>query len=116
MSRPLCGECPACIEATARCIGRTPAAQRQARPAPTKAELERHAKRFGPEGVLETAEELGVDVAVERPRRKRGARRPTLNARVAELLTQGHGVDVIAEIENLSPSRARRIIKEVEDA
>lgn len=114
MSRPLCGECPACLEATARCIGRAPEPVRQAHPAPTAEELERHAQRFGPEGVAETADELGVDVAVERPRRKRGPRRPTLKARVAELMAQGHGVDVIAELENLSPSRARRIMEEVD--
>lgn len=81
---------------------------------PTAAELERHARRFGPEGVEELASELGVKVKLERPKvtRKR-AKGPTLKERVAAHVAEGRGVELIAELENLSPSRARRIIEEV---
>lgn len=81
----------------------------------TTAELERHARRFGPEGVEELAAELGVKVRLERPKapaRKR-AKGPTLKERVAAHVAAGHGVELIAELENLSPSRARRLVQEV---
>ena len=80
---------------------------------PPAAGLEKHAKRFGPEQVAETASEFGLAVAVERPRAKpRRGRGPSLKDRVAGYLQAGHGVDVIAEIENLSPSRARKLVNE----
>ena len=79
--------------------------------APTAAALEKHAARFGPEQVPETASEYGISIAITRakakPRRARGA---SLAQRVAGYLKQGHGVDVIAELENLSPSRARTVV------
>lgn len=113
MTRPLCGNCPACLEATRQLLGAPARPCLQERRAPTAAELERHAKRFGPAGVAETAAELGVDVQVERAARKRGVRGPTLKARVAEHVAAGRGIELIAELENLSPSRARRIVQEV---
>lgn len=103
--------CAECQERARKALDAPPA--RRPRPAPTASQLERHAKRFGPEGVAETAQELGVDVSVERPATRRSTRRPGLKARVSALVAQGHGVDVVAEVENLSPARARRIVEEV---
>jgi hypothetical protein len=80
----------------------------------TKAELERHARKFGPALVQETADELGVKVNVdETPTRRRRTKGPTLKERVAAHVAEGRGVELIAELENLSPSRARRIVQEV---
>lgn len=82
-------------------------------PRPTSAQLERHATRFGPEQVAETAAELGLSVTVERPRAPRKVRGPGLRERVAKLVAAGHGVEAIAEIEDLSPARARRLVEEI---
>jgi hypothetical protein len=80
---------------------------------PTAAALERHARRFGPDQVPETAAEYGVSVAITRakaaPRKARGA---SLPQRVAGYLRAGHDVDVIAELENLTPARAKRLVTE----
>jgi hypothetical protein len=114
--RPLCGECPSCLERTHGLLkdDHRPCS----RPAPTAAQLERHARRFGPEGVKETAAEHGVEVEVGSTKRAtRAARRgrgPTLRQRVEAHLAAGRGVELIAEIENLSPSRVRRLVKETE--
>lgn len=112
MTRPPCGSCPACLEATRQLLEAPPRECLQARRAPTAAELERHARRFGPEGVEQTATELGVKVAVARPTRRRTARGPTLKERVAGHLAAGRSVELIAELESLSPTRARRIARE----
>lgn len=73
-----CGSCAACLEATRReldeaapCRVLAPLGER-----PTTEALEKHARRFGPEGVVETALEFGLDVdvsaaPVRRPRRRR---------------------------------------------
>jgi hypothetical protein len=80
-------------------------------PRPTAAGLEKHAQRFGPEQVAEVAAEYGVSVAITRakagPKRARGT---SLKQRVAAYLAQGHGVDVIAELEDLTPGRARTLV------
>lgn len=110
--RPLCGGCPECLAIIEGILNAPDEPARVPTRRPTAAELERHAKRFGPEGVAEMADELGVDVTVERPRRKR-SRGPSLKQRVAGHVANGHGVDVIAELEDLSPARARRLIEEV---
>lgn len=112
-NRPLCGGCPECLAIIEGILNAPAEPVRGATKRPTAAQLERHAKRFGPEGIEATAKELGVEVKVERPARKRGARGLTLKERVAQHVANGHGVDVVAELENLSPSRARRIIEEV---
>jgi hypothetical protein len=84
---------------------------------PTVAALEKHAARFGAEGVAEVAAEHGLVVnlkgaaAVER-RVKRGRRRGSLPKQVAELIGRGASVDSIAETLDLSPSRARRLVNE----
>ena len=82
-------------------------------PAPTAAELEKHARRFGPGGVAETAAELGVDVKVELPKLKPRRRGPTRKERVAGHIKAGHSVDVIAELEGITTSYARRLIEEL---
>jgi hypothetical protein len=113
MSRPLCGECEACLERTRALLESAPLACLRPSAVPTAAQLERHARRFGPEGIEELAAELGVRVKVERPRVTRTrAKGPTLKERVRGYLEAGHSVDVIAELENLSPSRARRLVEE----
>lgn len=113
VARPICGNCPDCLECT-RALTRVPP-RRAILPGerPTAAGLERHARKFGPEQVAETAAEYGLSVAIERPkaRPKRGGG-PTLRERVAGYLKAGHGADVIAELENLSPARAKRLITE----
>ena len=109
--------CQACIEnlrRNAKLLSSAPSGRRAQGPWPTAAELERHARRFGPEGVEELANELGVRIKVERPKVTRTrAKGPTLKQRVAEHLAEGRGVELIAELENLSPSRARRLVEEV---
>jgi hypothetical protein len=108
--------CEACLEDTRRGVLTTRHlvdVLPRTKPA-TAAQLERHARLFGPEGIAETAAELGVTVKVERSKaaRKR-TKGPTLKARVVEHVTAGRSAELIAELENLSPSRARRLIEEV---
>ena len=79
---------------------------------PTAADLERHAQKFGPGQVAETAAEYGLEVSVEAPQKRR-SRGPSLKERVRRLVKAGHSVEVIAEIENLTPARARKLAKEV---
>lgn len=65
MLRPTCGSCPRCLSRTNRVCS----PRRKARgPAPSAAALERHAARFGPAQVAETAAEFGVSVMIERAR------------------------------------------------
>lgn len=113
MTRPVCGECPACLSITLRILRRPCTGTRSsALPPPTVEGLERHAARFGPDQVAETAAEYGLAVNVERPRRVR-TKGPTLKQRVAAYVADGVSVDVIAEMEDLSPARARRLVQEV---
>lgn len=110
---PICGNCPTCLQRT-NALLRVPArTATMPGPKPTAAALERHAQRFGPEQVAETATQYGLSVAIERPKARRKAGGPGLKARVATLVADGYGVDAIAEIEDLSPSRARRLVEEV---
>jgi hypothetical protein len=83
--------------------------------APTVASLERHAKRFGPSQVAETAAEWGLSVSLEKAPPKSSASGPPLKTRVATLLDAGHSVETIAEIEDLSPARARRLVEEIRE-
>lgn len=80
-------------------------------PRPTAAGLERHAARYGPEQVPEVAAEYGLSVAITRakaqPKRTRGT---SLKQRVATYLRDGHDLDVIAELEDLTPGRARTLV------
>lgn len=80
---------------------------------PTAAALEKHAKKYGPAQVPETAAELGLGVTVEPAKPKARTRRPSLKKRVARLLAEGHSVEAIAEVENLTPGRARRLVEEL---
>lgn len=80
---------------------------------PTAAALERHAARFGPAGVAETASEYGLSVSVGRAKRKRKVRGPSLKKRVAALLADGHDAEVIAEMEDITPGKARRLVAEL---
>jgi hypothetical protein len=74
-----CGECPTCLERTNSLL-RAPARRAsRALPPPTADELLRHAEKFGPELVNETAAEHGLDVKVKaedwKARRDRRRRR-----------------------------------------
>lgn len=68
--------CPACQDAQARRLARIADEPDDAKK-PTAEALEKHAARFGPEGVVETALEHGLTVDVSgaktptRPRRRR---------------------------------------------
>jgi hypothetical protein len=114
-TRPICGDCPDCRAATARLLRVPPGAVPCLGPTPTKTQLERHARRFGPDQVAETAAELGVDVEVERTTRRRVSRGPTLRQRVAGLVAAGHGAAIVAEMENLTPARARALVAEMKE-
>ena len=81
-------------------------------PRPTAAKLERHAERFGAAMVAETAAELGISVVIQRERAPRKVSGPSLKKRVATLVADGYGVDAIAEIEDLTPARAKRLVEE----
>lgn len=85
-------------------------------PRPTAAGLERHARRFGPAQVAETASQYGLAVAIERPKAAKRVSGPSLKTRVREHVEAGRSVELIAELEDLSPSRARRLVREVGDA
>lgn len=110
--------CPACQHGHGRRVMRLARPTRKpglrVGPRPTGAALERHAAKYGPEQVAETAAEWGLAVAISRPKARRASRGPSLKTRVARLVAEGHGVDTIAEIENLSPTRARALVKEVQ--
>lgn len=113
MSRPICGDCPDCLAKTHRLLRLRRGPSLLPGPRPTAAQLERHAARFGPAMVAETAAELGIEVVVERERKPRKASGPSLRTRVAQLVADGYSVEAIAEIEDLSPSRARRLVGEI---
>ncbi len=79
---------------------------------PTRAQLLRHAEKYGWEGVEEVALEYGISgVVAPRVKRSRSTRGPSLKKRVAGYLARGMSVEAIAEAENLSPSRARRVVE-----
>lgn len=115
--RAICGDCPRCRPLTLRLL-RAGKRGRTLLPGdkPTAAALEKHATRFGPEQVAETAAEYGVSIAITRPKATRRVSGPSLKARVAGYVKDGYSVEVIAELEDLSPSRARRLVAEVKEA
>lgn len=95
---------------------------------PTRAALEKHAasryadpKRVGEdnakktiEAVLRVAAECGITVSVEKIKStKVNSRGPSLKDRIREHLSEGHDIDFIAEMENITPSRARRLVAEM---
>jgi hypothetical protein len=110
---PICGNCDSCLARTRALLRVPPRRALLPGPRPTAAGLERHARKYGPEQVAETAAEYGVSIAIERPKRERKSRGPSLRTRVKQYVAQGYGPDVIAEMENLTPGRARRLVKEV---
>lgn len=96
---------------------------------PTKKELTQHLKRYAnPEKVGaanaaetvrivgEVAAAYGIRIDLPRIDLPRKERRPGLKARIKEQLERGASWDSIAETENLSPSRARRLRTEFEES
>lgn len=118
-SHPVCGDCGPCRVKTSALL-RVPrstgdASVPGAKPV-TAAALERHAKRFGPRQVHEVAAAHGLSVSVERPQRApRGSRGPSLTKRVINMLRDGHTAETIAEVENLNPGRAKRVIEKAQE-
>lgn len=109
----MCGNCRDNLRANAAKLRVSRGASAMPGPAPTAAGLEAHARRYGPAQVAETAAQYGLSVTVERPKAARKVSGPSLKTRVAQLVADGYSADVIAEIEDLSPSRARRLVEEV---
>lgn len=60
-----CGECLPCLERTHSLLRSRPVVRTRTLAAPTKAELLKHAEKFGPGLVNETAAEYGLDVKVK---------------------------------------------------
>lgn len=122
--RPMCGSCPDCLETTNRICSPPPIASVMVEGAtrPTAKQLRKHGEKFGWEQVAETGSELGIDVKLpkdavlslkkEKPVRPK---RPPIKDRIREYLADGKGAEYIAEIEKTSASRARRLIKEVQE-
>jgi hypothetical protein len=74
----------------------------------------RHARRFGPELVNETAKLLGVDTSVKRavPKLKRHRRtNAELTAQVVELHARGVVDSAIADTLNIGDERVRSIVR-----
>ena len=124
MDRPICGhlDCGVCAPRVRRFL-RVPRARRVDLPGacpPTAAALERHARKFGPAGVAEVAAEFGLTVDLGNARRieRRPTRRRSTGQRdrIADLVARGASVESIAEVEDLSPSRARRLIEDLKGA
>lgn len=108
---PICGNCPECLARTNALLHVPRTSLLPGRP--TVAALERHARKFGPAQVAETAAEHGLSVAVERDAPRRRTTGPTLRQRVAGYVDADYSAEVIAELEGLSPSRARRLVAEI---
>lgn len=72
-----CGECLPCLERTHSLLRSRPVVRTRTLAAPTKAELLKHAEKFGPLLVNETAAEHGLELRVkpEDWRAKRDRRR-----------------------------------------
>lgn len=133
MKRPICGSptCDECMRATLRFL--TPPRSRSGvsldgAPTPTAASLKRHLERYGDpdkvgaanaadtiRAVGEVAAEFGIAIKLPRVTRARGVSRPNLKARIRSQLERGTGWNEIMEIENLSPSRARRLRMELDE-
>lgn len=110
---PVCGDCPVCLARTHALLREPRGGVLLPGPAPTAAGLNRHAERFGPGMVAETADQYGIVVKVERASKTTSSRGPSLKTRVAGHVGAGLSAELIAELENLSPGRARRLIDEV---
>lgn len=88
---------------------------------PTAKQLRKHGERFGWEQVPEVAAELGVTVRLPKDAQmtlketKPKIKKPPIKQRIREYLADGKGAEYIAEIEKTSASRARRLIKEVQE-
>ncbi|HEY2371391.1 MAG TPA: hypothetical protein VGH82_02475 [Gaiellaceae bacterium] len=81
---------------------------------PTAAQLFKHAEKFGPECVNETAAQYGVKLerlAVEKPKRQRRSG-PTVKAQVLELHGRGALPAAIADTLNLSDRRVKELLRD----
>ena len=123
MDHARCGNCAKCTrelrEISHEWMRRSPVAPVLDAPEVTRVKLLRHAARHGWDQVVETAAEHGIYLTPppkERATSKR-AKGPTLKERIAEMLERKPDtkVETIAEVENLSPSRARRLVAEVKE-
>lgn len=113
--RAICGTCPPCRAATRAALEPAHVVRLTKREkASFKKRLLRHAQRFGWGGVAETAAEHGIEVQVPREERASKPRRVPTKTTVRQLLERGTSPEGIAEVLNTSPSRARRLIAEVE--
>lgn len=111
----ICGNCPACLDRTNAILSAP--APRPKPAGPTAEQLHRHAERFGPELVKETAKELGVDLRLRKvePKPKRQRRTgPSLREQVAELHGRGMMPAAIADVCNISDRRAAELIRELD--
>jgi hypothetical protein len=127
----ICSICVDCIERTRAKL--RPQARREtiAVPGlttPTRASLEKHVARFADpkkvgeenakktiEAVMAVANDHGITLSVKpiKSVKQISLRRPPLKDRIREHLAEGHSIDYIAEMEDLSPSRARRLVAEI---
>lgn len=89
---------------------------------PTARQLTRHGERFGWEGVPELAAELGLTVKLPKDavmtlkkQQPVKVKQPTIKERIRLYLKDGKTVEYIAEIEKTNASRARRLVKEVQE-
>lgn len=86
-------------------------------PAPARAELEKHAEKFGPGSVARVATVCDVDrVKVPEPKRPSRKRRTTaeLRAEVLDLRAKRMVLTAIADTLNVSDARVRKIVREAE--
>lgn len=91
---------------------------RRRAPVPTAEQLRRHAERFGPDGVNETARQLGVETCV-RPAQKAKQRRHTtrnLRGQVLELHRRGAMAEAIADTLDVSDRRVQSILASASEA
>ena len=86
---------------------------------PTPEQLHRHAERFGPESVQETADMYGIDLSIRKrtgqPKRRRRTSEE-LRRDVAELRGRGMVPLAIADTLNVSDRRVSEILRELGQA
>lgn len=125
-----CGNanCMRCRRRFARAL-RVPGGTRLATPGEkpvTAAALEAHVARYTGDKVpaeaarstiaaaLAVAAEHGLTLNIAKPPRERKSRGPSLRKRVAQLVADGYDAEQVAEIEDLTPHRARDLVRQAQ--
>lgn len=124
LKRPICGSCLDCLRITnllSRPRKKDTGVAVPGTTKPTAKALKKHGEKFGWNGVAEVGSAYGIDIKVPKgaemvkEKKKRKVSTKEIKQRIRTYLEEERSLDYIAEIESISPSRARKLVRELEE-